>query len=374
VEQPAGEDEDGFRDFGLNQPTRYSDFLADLQPTDEPALHYLHLLLPHVPWRYLPDGRQYPHPEVDPGKVGKDDWADDPWPAELGRQRHLLQLQHVDSLVQGLLDRLRETGLYDEALLVVTADHGVAFQPGEPVRGLDSEAFVPNVAPELMWVPLFVKTPDQRGGELSDASVETVDVLPTIAEALGVDVPWRTDGVSALGEGRGSGGQKTFFQSYVVPFGVEPGERAEVDSAAGWAEVLRRSIPEELRGGGELTPYRVGPRPELVGTDVAELAQGRDAGVRAVVDDAGRYADVDPEASTVPVLVTGHLEGAPRGSLVALAVGGRVGAVVPTWRDGDQPDAFAALLPEPLLPAGDAGLEIFLLGPGDALRPTVAAS
>jgi hypothetical protein len=369
VEQPAGEDEDGFADFGLNQPTRYRDFLADLQPTDEPALHYLHILLPHVPWRYLPDGRQYPHPEVDPGKVGEDDWAEDPWPAELGRQRHLLQLQFVDTLVQGLLDRLRETGLYDEALLVVTADHGIAFQPGEPVRGLDTEEFVPAVAPELMWVPFFVKRPDQQTGEVDDANVETVDVLPTIADALDVDIPWRTDGVSALGGGRAEGDPKTFFQSFVVPFGVDPGERAEVDPAAGWADVLRRSIPEELRGGGDLTPYRVGPRPELVGRDVAELIEGPDAGVRAVVDDAGRYTDVDPEAPEVPVLVTGHLEGEGGGSPVVLAVGGRVAAVVPTWRDGDQPAAFAAMLPAPLLPTGNVELEVFLLGPGDQLRP-----
>jgi hypothetical protein len=369
VEQPAAEDEDGFADFGLNQPTRYRDFLADLRPTDEPTLHYLHVLLPHVPWRYLPDGRQYPHPDVDPGKVGEDDWADDPWPAELGRQRHLLQLQYVDTLVQGLLDRLRETGLYDEALLVVTADHGIAFQPGEPVRGLNTEEFVPAVGPELMWVPFFVKRPDQQEGELSDANVETVDVLPTIADALDVDLPWRIDGISALGEGRGEADPKTFFQSFVVPFGVDPGERAEVDPAAGWAEVLRRSLPEELRGGGDLTPYRVGPRPELVGTDVADLAEGPDAGVRAVVDDADRYTDVDPEAPTVPALVTGHLEGAGGGAVVVLAVGGRVAAVVPTWRDGDRPAAFAALLPEPLLPTGNAELEVFLLGAGDELRP-----
>jgi hypothetical protein len=54
-----------------------------------------------------------------------------------------------------------------------------------------------------------------------------------------------------------------------------------------------------------------------------------------------------------------------------ISVGGRVAAVVPTWRDGDQPQAFAALLPESLLPAGDADLQVLLLGPGDSLLPTV---
>ncbi len=370
-ESGVQEDENGFEDFALNQPSRYQDFLAGLEPSDDPTLHYLHVLLPHVPWRYLPSGRQYPHPEVDPGKVDEDFWSEEPWPAELGRERHLLQLQYVDGLVQALLDRLHETGLFDEALLVVTADHGVAFQPGEPVRGLTVEEFAEEAAPELMWVPFFVKAPDQAEGEVSDAGVETVDVLPTIADVLGVDLPWRIDGASARGRGRPDGAPKAFFQSQVVTFGVTPGQRAEVDPAEGWAEVLRRSLPEALRGGGELDPYRVGPRPEWVGRDVGELQVGPTSDVTAVVDDADRLADIDLESNRVPSLVTGHLEGAPDGSVVVLAVGGRVAAVVPTFREGDQPAAFAAVLPEPLLPAGDADLQVSLLGPGDSVRPTV---
>ena len=375
VEQPAAEeDEDGFQDFGRNQPTRFQDLLADLEPTDQPELHYLHILLPHVPWRYLPSGRQYPHPNTDPGKIeDEDSWVNDPWPPELGRERHLLQAQYVDSLVQALLDRLHETGLYDDALVIVTADHGVAFQPGQPVRGLAEEHFAPQVAPELMWVPLFVKTPKQTAGEVTDAGVETVDLLPTIADVLGIDLPWKVDGVSAVGEGRGRDDPKHFFQSQVVAFGVTPGEEAEVDPQQGWDEVLQRSIPEQLRGGGPLDGYRVGPRPELVGRDVDDLTVGSTTGVRAVVEDADRYADVDPRSSSVPSLVRGHLEGAPDGSLVVLSVGGRVAAVVPTWKDGDQPQAFDALLPESLLPAGDADLQVSLLGPGDSLRPTLRA-
>jgi hypothetical protein len=239
------------------------------------------------------------------------------------------------------------------------------------VRGLQEEHFQPAVAPELMWVPLFVKAPDQVRGETSDANLETVDLLPTVADLLGVHIPWRIDGVSARGEGRADDAPKHFFQSEVVPFGVTPGEPGEVDPAEGWAEVLRRSIPEALRGGGPLDGYRVGPRPELVGRSVDELPVGPTSDVRAVVDDADRYTDVDPRSAKIPALVTGHLEGAPDGSLVVLSVGGRVAAVVPTWQDGDRPDAFAALLPESLLPAGDAELQVSLLGPGDSLRPTV---
>ena len=33
--------------------------MAGLQPSDRPTLHFLHLLLPHAPWRYLPSGTEY---------------------------------------------------------------------------------------------------------------------------------------------------------------------------------------------------------------------------------------------------------------------------------------------------------------------------
>ncbi len=74
------------------------------------TFHYLHILLPHVPWRYLPSGAQYDFPDNDPGKVD-DEWIDQAWPPQLARERHLLQLRYVDGLVGDLLARLRDTGI-----------------------------------------------------------------------------------------------------------------------------------------------------------------------------------------------------------------------------------------------------------------------
>ena len=45
--------------IGFNQPARFNDFLAGLKDTDRSTLHFLHLLLPHQPWRYLPSGAEY---------------------------------------------------------------------------------------------------------------------------------------------------------------------------------------------------------------------------------------------------------------------------------------------------------------------------
>ncbi len=57
-------------------------------------------------------------------------------------------------------------------------------------------------ARDVMHVPLFIKEPFQESGRTSDRNVESIDVLPTIAELLDVEIPWRVDGVSATDETR----------------------------------------------------------------------------------------------------------------------------------------------------------------------------
>ena len=48
-----------FNQLQLNQPARFNQFLAALKPSNLPTMHFLHLLLPHQPWHYLPSGEEY---------------------------------------------------------------------------------------------------------------------------------------------------------------------------------------------------------------------------------------------------------------------------------------------------------------------------
>ena len=56
--------------------------------------------------------------------------------------------------------------------------------------------------------------------------------------------------------------------------------------------------------------YALGPRQGLMGRPAAALP--RERGVRAILDAPGRYASVDPGARTIPVDVTGRIEGGRR--------------------------------------------------------------
>jgi hypothetical protein len=99
---PAAASEDAaaaqfrFKQAGRNQPGRFDDFLAGLRAGDRPTLHFLHLLLPHQPWRYLPSGAEYNFETF--GGAFRSDRLPAPL-VELAHQQHLLQVAYTDRLV-----------------------------------------------------------------------------------------------------------------------------------------------------------------------------------------------------------------------------------------------------------------------------------
>ena len=115
--------------------------------------------------------------------VFSEDWLSDPATIERNEFRYRLQVGFVDRFVGRLLDRLVETNVLDKCLLIVTADHGVSFRPGHSRRVPDAD----NLA-DIASVPLFIKLPGQKRGRIDDRNVESVDIFPTIAESLGIEL------------------------------------------------------------------------------------------------------------------------------------------------------------------------------------------
>lgn len=170
---------------------------------DEPGgrLCFLHAMTPHFPWRVLPDGAEYVSrfdaggsPLGGGGPLGED-WVIDELPVRTAWQQYLLQVGDVDRRLGIVLDRLEAAGQYDECLLVVTGDHGVSFQPGHSRRVPDGA----NLS-DILSVPLFIKFPGQHVGRISDRNVESIDVLPTIAAAIEIELDSPVDGESLLDE------------------------------------------------------------------------------------------------------------------------------------------------------------------------------
>ena len=90
---------------------RLSSFLDGMDSSgEEPTLNFIHSLLPHVPWNYLPSGQTYPKPGRAPGSVSPG-WGDDEWLVDQAYQQHLVQVQFVDTYVGEVIDEPGGRGL-----------------------------------------------------------------------------------------------------------------------------------------------------------------------------------------------------------------------------------------------------------------------
>jgi hypothetical protein len=319
---------------------------ADRRPT----LYFLHSLLPHTPYVYLPSGRRY---AVDPRPLrgGGTTWSVR-WAALESYQRYLFQVGYTDRALGLVLRRLHETGLYDRALVIVTADHGVSFRLGEPRRRP-----VPRNLDDVAFVPLFVKLPGQRRGRIVDSLAHTIDVLPTIARVLHVPLPWRVDGRPLVGRRAAAGGRVTMLRG--------DGSTVGLPLVALRAQ-RRRTLARQAAAfgtGSFASVYRIGPHRELLGRRVADLSP-RAPSTSTVELDARTLLDaVDPTSGFVPSFVEGTLTGGSAPRDLAIAVDGRIAAVTETYRRYGE-TRFSAFVPEDALLPGPNAVDVFAVRGG----------
>ena len=329
-------------------------FIASIRADDpQPTLYFLHCLLPHEPFQLLPSGKYYGHTQNLTGLLSGERWTNERLAVDLSYLRHLLQVRYVDQLLGKLLDRLRDVGLYERSLLVVTSDHGASFRPGDLFKEPSSTNFA-----DIMAVPLLVKLPGQRDGRIDDRNVETIDVLPTIAHALGSPLTWPTDGKSALGTESDRRPAKTiFFAGATRSRQLTP---EAIDSK--FQSALRKyRLHNNRTSGFSWSPVF----PQLIGREVALLGAGENNRIRARLHYADLFWEVNPRGDFIPSLLSGHLE--PEGKVpinLAVAINGRIRATTRTYGfpvAGRQSGAWEALVPEDTFTAGKNLVEVFTI-------------
>ncbi len=189
-----------------------ADWIADHR--GEPFFYFLHLYTAHSDTRRLPYESEGMHPatveelfgvpgygcrrgacasklltQIDAGEIA-------PIPREPEILRYLYEagISTADAALGRLFRDLREDGLFDRLLIVVTADHGEAFEE-------HGKLLHPPEAPyrELLEVPLLIKWPGGRhAGERRTTPSSSLDIAPTLLAAAGLSA----DGLpgSILGE------------------------------------------------------------------------------------------------------------------------------------------------------------------------------
>lgn len=351
-----------------NVPRIVEDFLRRIdEGPDRAALYYLHLNLPHRPWKYLPSGREYTPagtPASPPGFEGPT-LPDDERRTIHGLQRHLLQVGYADRVLGQILDRLKRAGIYDRALIVVAADHGHSFRPGQLRRSP-----TPANVEDVLEVPLIVKRPGQVAGAVYDHVVQTIDVVPTIAAELGVQPPWPVDG-KPLSDRSPREVRVCCFRDgdAARSFRTDPIRRQQT------LDRLDRLFQDQ--GTGErVDPFRgvftAGPRPDLLGRPIQGMI-GNDAagddpagGATAILEGLNSYRNVRRQNGFVPSLVAGRVEpGVADGTPLAIAVDGTVRATTETFTDRGT-SRFLALIEEQWLTAGGHEVGVYAIrGGGD---------
>lgn len=89
-------------------------------------------------------------------------------------------IAYFDSQLGELFSELKKRGLYDDALIIFISDHGEEFnEHGEFIHNQTYE--------ENIRIPLLIKFPGNKySGKMVNDPVETVDIMPTILDYLGI--------------------------------------------------------------------------------------------------------------------------------------------------------------------------------------------
>ncbi|MFK7977442.1 MAG: sulfatase-like hydrolase/transferase [Halioglobus sp.] len=324
------------KDYG----TAFEDSLKEITPGRQSFLYFQHVQLPHVPWRYLPSGKQYRDTFVN-GKEARDQWVNEqPWLMAQGFQRHLLQVKYVDTLLGKLINALRDAGIYDEAMIVITADHGASFKMGAHRRTTTA-----NNMPEIAGVPLLIKYPRQKKGAISDKFVETVDIVPTIADVLEVKSPWTMDGFSLLDELAPTDRVINVRSIYGASMYLEQSDLKNRE----WLLDFKQQWFGAETGNGIANLFAMGPGREFLGRSAASLSVVPLEGVSASLVRPQQYEKVYLSSPYAPARVIGKLnvtqEQIGNNDTVVITVNGRVEGAGQVFTEGGEGGQFSVMVP-----------------------------
>lgn len=323
-------------DLQPGQPFRVHELVNAIRAGKDDAF-FLHLMLPHVPWIMLPDGRTHDAPSVILEFEGSD-----------GRihqdvQRMLLQIQFVDHALGRIMKAMEDAGIWDESIFVVTADHGAMMNGGGSRREI-SEENAAWIAP----VPLFIKYPEQQRGRQVTRPVTTGNIFPTIADELGL-------GLSMPG------------RHHLDSPRAEVSEHRISSADSEWVTISEAEVQRKYEAA--LLDLRTAfPSSELFATDGAaymlhkriESTEGLDR-VPHRLNDEDKFKDVRLDRTPLPLYISGTIEDpalTERSSLV-VAVNDRIASTMKPWRE-DGKLVFGTVASPQHLVNGNNTVDIFV--------------
>jgi len=103
------------------------------------------------------------------------------------------EISFTDHYIGKVLEKLKELELYEDALIIFTADHGEELAEKEDKW----IGHAKKLSQTLIHVPLIIKLPGNKKKLIVDDYVGTIDILPTVVDFLDIKIP---DGLEFYGE------------------------------------------------------------------------------------------------------------------------------------------------------------------------------
>jgi hypothetical protein len=268
------------------------------------------------------------------------------------------------------LARLKSEGLFERALVIVTADHGASYYAGLSKRTLQVENRV-----DVGNIPLLVKYPGQSAERVVDSLVRSIDIAPTIAAVLGLPPSAQMDGrdLRTLESGELDSVQ---IHSSEVPLATITREDIQVMRQR---TIARKERLFPRRGHGPEDWFFPATEYDIVGQEVGNAdPREKGGGPRADIWGKRAFRNLDLAQPVLPLRTMGKLQGlsATDSSVpLAIALNGRIAAV--TWSyPKDDSVLFSAMLPQTFLRSGDNEIAVYAIGQADdgSIRLTLLGS
>lgn len=165
---------------------RALDYVSRHAGGEAPFLLYVAPNIPHAPSRGL-----------EPADYARRLWSE-------ANKGHAAQVSQLDTLVGDIVDRLRAKGAEKDTVLLITSDNGPheeggvdpdRFEANDSLRGYKRNLYEGGIrVPLIAWAPGRIVS-----GTETDRKTPLTDLLPTLAELGGAEVPKGVDGLSLAG-------------------------------------------------------------------------------------------------------------------------------------------------------------------------------
>ena len=146
------------------------------------------------------------------------DWRNfdiEPQHVSASRRAYYANISYLDDLIGSILETLNACRFADDTVILFLSDHGDML--GE--RGL---WFKMSFFEGSVRVPLFIHAPERFAPRCVDGPVSTLDILPSLLEMAGGNVPENLDGHSLVPACEGELEPRTIFSEYMAEGAIAP--------------------------------------------------------------------------------------------------------------------------------------------------------